>query len=376
MDFIKTKCKQRNVNHIAKYDTRQWGTGQNGVKNRNEGLTIAKVSYKDRWALKVTKTFINAKRVDSTKFGNEAHFMSFAAIIATRNGTEGSNFHIRNTMTAIDDPETSSIFSNNPLVSFRHSKNIRETLVHSNLPQELSSPCGTFPCGVGQCKTCKFIDSSTTISAPKFVYHIKHHFTCTSSHLIYCISCSRCGMLYIGETGRCLRTRFGEHRRSVTSNDANLLPDTSTMAVIVFLIWKFEPSVPFLVAMIAAKDMKCASFPNLVLSTLLALMNVLVTFNAHLSLSDTFAIVSPSFLFFTPFCPVPHCLVSNFAIWFTFLCLHFVLMKSIWLAFILSRDVFVLTRIKTRVVFPPTPTANSRRRAFAQNVDFFLYRFR
>ena len=34
------------------------------------------------------------------------------------------------------------------------------------LPQELSSPCGTFPCGVGHCKTCKFIDSSTTISAP------------------------------------------------------------------------------------------------------------------------------------------------------------------------------------------------------------------
>ena len=31
--------------------------------------------------------FINAKKVDSAKFGNEAHFMSFAAIIATRNGT-------------------------------------------------------------------------------------------------------------------------------------------------------------------------------------------------------------------------------------------------------------------------------------------------
>ena len=28
-------------------------------------------------------------------------------------------------------------------------------------------------------------------------------------------------MLYIRETGRCLRTRFGEHRRSVTSSDAN-----------------------------------------------------------------------------------------------------------------------------------------------------------
>ena len=41
-------------------------------------------------------------------------------------------------------------------------------------------------------------------------------------------------------------------------------------------------------------------------------------------------------------------------------------MKSIWLAFILSRDIFVLTR----VVFSSTPTANSRRRAFARNVEF------
>ena len=81
MDFIKTKCKQRNVNHIAKYNTKQWGAEQNGVKNRNEGLTIANVSDKDRWALNVTETFINAKRMDSAKFGNEAHFMSFAAIM-------------------------------------------------------------------------------------------------------------------------------------------------------------------------------------------------------------------------------------------------------------------------------------------------------
>ncbi len=28
-------------------------------------------------------------------------------------------------------------------------------------------------------------------------------------------------MLYIGETGRQLRTRFGDHRRAVSANDAN-----------------------------------------------------------------------------------------------------------------------------------------------------------
>jgi hypothetical protein len=32
--------------------------------------------------------------MDSAKFGNKAHFMSFATVIAARNGTEGSNFHI------------------------------------------------------------------------------------------------------------------------------------------------------------------------------------------------------------------------------------------------------------------------------------------
>ncbi len=112
-------------------------------------------------------------------------------------------------------------FSPITLVSFRHSKNIRDTLVHSNLHQESSPLSGTFLCGVAQCKTCKFIVSSTVISAPKFTYNIKHNFTCTSTHLIYCISCSRCGMLYIGETRRQLRTRFGVHRRAVSANDIN-----------------------------------------------------------------------------------------------------------------------------------------------------------
>ena len=67
------------------------------------------------------------------------------------------------------------------------------------------------------------------------------------------------------------------------------------------------------------QDMKCTSFPNLALSTLLALMNFLVTFNAHLSLSDTLPIDSPSFLVFIPFCLVSHCLVLYYAIRFTFL---------------------------------------------------------
>ena len=40
------------------------------------------------------KTLVITKGVYGSKFGNETHFLSFAAIVATRNGTEGSNFHV------------------------------------------------------------------------------------------------------------------------------------------------------------------------------------------------------------------------------------------------------------------------------------------
>ena len=40
------------------------------------------------------KTLVNTKGVYGSKFGKETHFLSFAAIVVTRNGTEGSNFHV------------------------------------------------------------------------------------------------------------------------------------------------------------------------------------------------------------------------------------------------------------------------------------------
>ena len=52
---------------------------------------------------------------------------------------------------------------------------------------------------------------------PKSAFTIRDHFTCRSWNLIYCISCRRCP-LYIGETGRNLRTRFSEHLGSIRNS--------------------------------------------------------------------------------------------------------------------------------------------------------------
>ena len=57
-------------------------------------LSMSAIDRQGQMALNIGKAFINTRRVNSAKFGYEAHFMSFAAIVASRNGTEGSNYHI------------------------------------------------------------------------------------------------------------------------------------------------------------------------------------------------------------------------------------------------------------------------------------------
>ena len=44
--------------------------------------------------------FINTIGVDTAIFGNEMDFISFVAILFSRNGTEGTNFDIQNTVNA------------------------------------------------------------------------------------------------------------------------------------------------------------------------------------------------------------------------------------------------------------------------------------
>ena len=73
----------------------------------------------------------------------------------------------------------------------------------------------TFKCAHSRCKTCPFIHNVEKISGPE----ITDHFTCTSANVIYCITCTYCNKLYIGETGRRLGDRFREHLRDVERND-------------------------------------------------------------------------------------------------------------------------------------------------------------
>ena len=116
-----------------------------------------------------------------------------------------------------NDSETSTIFWQPPLISFKRDKNIGNFLVRSSF--QTNDQSGTFKCARSRCKTCPFIHNVEKISGPKRSIKIIDHFTCTSANVIYCITCTYCNKLYIGETGRRQGDRFREHLREVERND-------------------------------------------------------------------------------------------------------------------------------------------------------------
>ena len=116
----------------------------------------------------------------------------------------------------LSNPATSTIYPELPLVSYRCDRNPRDYLVHFS--KRTDSDAGTFACRHPRCLMCRHTTSQTILRSPKRLYTIRDRFTCQSVNVVYAIICCRCGCLYIGETGRRLWERFGEHLRSIRNN--------------------------------------------------------------------------------------------------------------------------------------------------------------
>ena len=84
-------------------------------------------------------------------------------------------------------------------------------LFQFEIPLKSHHQPGTFKCARVRCRTCPFISNANKISGPKRTVAI--------TNLIYCITCTLCKKVYIGETGRRLGDRFREHLRDVEIND-------------------------------------------------------------------------------------------------------------------------------------------------------------
>ena len=133
-----------------------------------------------------------------------------------------------------NDPDTGRIFSQPPLISFKRDKNLGNFLVRR--VSQTSQQLGTLKCARARCKTCPFIRNVEKISGPKRSIKITDNFTCTSASVIYCITCTFCKKLYIGETGRRLGDRFREHFRVERDDQSGISHVISTWRS-VRLLW-------------------------------------------------------------------------------------------------------------------------------------------
>ena len=142
-----------------------------------------------------------------------------------------------------------------PLISFKRDKNVGNFLVRSTF-KTIEKP-GTFKCARSRCKTCPFVQNADKISGPKRSVKITDRFTCTSANVIYCITCTLCKKLYIGETGRRLRKMTKTHpnqSRGILIS-LTILKNTCLFAVFPYI------RVPQTAAKIWSKDSSFKSAP-------------------------------------------------------------------------------------------------------------------
>ena len=68
------------------------------------------------------------------------------------------------------------------------------------------------------CRYCTRLDTSGRISSLRSgrEYSSKMNVSCQSSNLIYCITCKRCGIQYVGQTKRRVMDRFQDHFYKIT----------------------------------------------------------------------------------------------------------------------------------------------------------------
>ena len=75
---------------------------------------------------------------------------------------------------------------------------------------------GTFSCSRKRCNTCPFINSKTHVKGTKGSHQVNDYFHCTTSNIIYCITCILCSK--VSKLGN----RFREHLLDVKNKGSDL----------------------------------------------------------------------------------------------------------------------------------------------------------
>ena len=108
------------------------------------------------------------------------------------------------------------------VAAYKIAPNLKKMLVRSNLSGTHPSTCEIsmghfFKCDQPRCNACIYSKNARTcrnrVSQKEF--SIVKQINCGTKNLIYLITCTRCGLQYVGETGRTLRERLAVHLSTI-----------------------------------------------------------------------------------------------------------------------------------------------------------------
>ena len=124
-----------------------------------------------------------------------------------------------------NDPHLKEVFPLPPLVAYRRPQNIRDKIVRSKIPSTSKRNKRSVP-GMKKCNNCSicpFVKEGKSVQSTfsKCTVDINTSVNCQTRNILYCISCEKCSLQYIGESERSLKERFSEHRGYVVNNLKN-----------------------------------------------------------------------------------------------------------------------------------------------------------
>jgi hypothetical protein len=88
----------------------------------------------------------------------------------------------------------------------------------STAASDVSANRGFYLCNASRCLTCRWhaVKTETFYSDTyKSTFQIRDSINCRTSNIIYLITCKKCKLQYVGETGRCLGDRLTDHRSNI-----------------------------------------------------------------------------------------------------------------------------------------------------------------
>ena len=115
---------------------------------------------------------------------------------------------------------TMHLFEHKYITGYRRLPNLKDSLVNARVtpmtqlpPRIRRNPKSGQRCKTRNCRYCKCINTTGTIKSTYThrEYSAKGQVDCKNTNLVYCITCKRCGLQYVGQTMNRLCSRFCTH---------------------------------------------------------------------------------------------------------------------------------------------------------------------